>query len=807
MQPDPMHGRGAPLPSVKRRLARDDEAYRQLFESQNKAVLLLGHDLSVEDCNAQALALFRCSRAVLIGKPAVELVPLRQPDGMESAQGLQQAVAAALQGLPQSLLGYLQTVDGLSFEALVQLQAIDLDGRPQVVAHVRDLTRLREAEKQLEASELRLRQVLDHTPTPIFIRDLEGRFLFVNQRFCAVHGKSADQLIGTLDAQLLPPDVLLQVRANTQQVLERRTSAEFEETIVLDGEPTTFLSSKFPLLDPLGQPYAVCGVATDITARKRAEEALRASELQYRSIFNASVDGMVVLDEQGGIADANPAFLTLLGYRREEVLGRQPDEVLGTGGANMCRELTTGLAQGHMFQRECTALTRESRPVEIEVRGASMHYQGRPHVLVIVRDLTRRRQAEAERARLETQLRQAQKMEAIGHLTGGIAHDFNNILTSIMGYLALAGERRTTHRDARLSKYLELAQLASTRARDLIQQMLTFSRGRRGEARPLRLAPLVKESIKLLRSTLPATIGLETDFVPDLPAVRLDPVQMGQVLLNLCINARDAMPAGGTIRVGLRMIERGEEICTSCRDWVRGQDFVELSVGDTGAGIAPDVLDRMFEPFFSTKEVGKGSGMGLATVHGIVHEHGGHVVVDTAPGEGARFRVLLPALAGKAATVEQEAPARVALNRARPRLNGRVLVVEDEEMVGEFMADLLDSWGLSVIVKSNPEEARELLASDPAGFDLVVTDYTMPRGTGLDLARHLELMRPDLPIVLYTGYSEAVDEQDARRCGVRALVKKPLEPAAFLSVLRAYLPAAQGAAQAREAVKERGLGA
>ncbi len=796
MQSSAIYDGRAPASTPKRQLARDDDAYRQLLAAQNKAVLVLSEGLSVEDCNAQAVALFRCSRVALIGKPAAELLPARQPDGLDSGQGLQQAIAAALEGLPQSLLGYLQAVDGLNFEALVQLQAIELDGRPRVVAHVRDLTRLREAEKQLEASELRLRQVLDHTPTPIFIRDLEGRFLFVNRRFCVVHGKSAEQLIGTLDAQLLPPDVLVQVRANTQQVLERRASAEFEETIVLDGEPTTFLSSKFPLLDPLGQPYAVCGVATDITARKRAEEALRASELQYRSIFNASVDGMLVLDEQGGIADANPAFLTLLGYRREEVLGRQPDEVLGTGGANMCRELTMGVADGHMFQRECTALTRESRPVEIEVRGASMHYQGRPHVLVIVRDLTRRRQAEAERERLETQLRQAQKMEAIGHLTGGIAHDFNNILTSIMGYLALAGERRASHRDARLGKYLEQAHLASTRARDLIQQMLTFSRGRRGEPRPLHLAPLVKESIKLLRSTLPTTIDLGTDFAPDLPAVRLDPVQMGQVLLNLCINARDAMPAGGTIDVGLRLIEQPEEICTSCRSRVHGERLVELWVRDTGVGIAADVLDRIFEPFFSTKEVGKGSGMGLATVHGIVHEHGGHIVVDTAPGKGASFRVLLPSLAGKTASVEQQSPAREDASRLQTRLAGRVLVVEDEEMVGEFMADLLESWGLTVVVKSNPEEARELLASDPAGFDLVVTDYTMPRGTGLDLARHLKLMRPDLPIVLYTGYSEALNEQDAKRCGVRALVKKPLEPAAFLSVIGAHLPTIPRTAEA-----------
>jgi CheY-like chemotaxis protein len=324
--------------------------------------------------------------------------------------------------------------------------------------------------------------------------------------------------------------------------------------------------------------------------------------------------------------------------------------------------------------------------------------------------------------------------------------------------------------------------------------MLTFSRGRRGTPQPLSLVPLVKESVKLLRSTLPATIELKTELDPDLPPVLLDPVQIGQVLLNLCINARDAMPVSGTICIGLRMVEHAGQICASCRKPVSGRGCVELSVRDTGAGIAATVLERMFEPFFSTKEVGKGSGMGLATVHGIVHEHGGHVLVDTKLSRGTTFSVLFPLSESGLAAAAAESPVRSA---ARPAnlLAGRVLIVEDEELVGEFMADLLESWGLKAIVAPNPEAARELLAADPQGFDLVVTDFTMPKGTGLDLARHLQAVRPELPVVLYTGYSEAVNEEDAKRCGVRVLVRKPLEPAMFLSVIRAHLPA-QRTAQA-----------
>ena len=406
-----------------------------------------------------------------------------------------------------------------------------------------------------------------------------------------------------------------------------------------------------------------------------------------------------------------------------------------------------------------------------------------------LRDMSQRKQAEAERMHLEDQLRQAQKMEAIGHLTGGIAHDFNNILTSIMGYIVLAAERQPSREDAKLGKYLEQARLGSTRARDLIQQMLTFSRGQRGEPRPLSLPPLIREAVKMLRSTLPATVEIETELTADVPAVMLDPVQVEQVLLNLCINARDAMHGSGTIRVAVRTVGTLDGTCASCRKRVQGQHMVELAVRDTGSGIRPEVLERMFEPFFSTKEVGKGSGMGLATVHGIVHECGGHVLVDTTLGAGTEFRILLDALVQDKAPAKGLPRTRASGPKNRVRLTGRVLVVEDERLVAEFMGELLKTWGLKVTVKTNPVEACELVAGDPARFDLIITDQTMPKLTGLELACRVRELRPDLPVILYTGYSENLEQHELARCGVCALVRKPLEPAVLISALQANLPA------------------
>jgi CheY-like chemotaxis protein len=268
--------------------------------------------------------------------------------------------------------------------------------------------------------------------------------------------------------------------------------------------------------------------------------------------------------------------------------------------------------------------------------------------------------------------------------------------------------------------------------------------------------------------------------------VLLDPVQLEQVLMNLCINARDAMQGAGTLHIALKQTTHRDSVCTSCHQPILGS-YVELAVRDTGPGIAPEVMERMFEPFFSTKEVGKGSGMGLSTVHGIVHEHGGHIVVETRPGGGATFRVLFQPMS-HAEGGSGVAAAEATSNSAEVRqLNGRVLVVDDEPAVGEFMGELLESWGLEVTVKPNGAEAEALFVKDPQRFDLVVTDQTMPKMTGIELTQRLLARRPGLPVILYTGYTERLTEEQTHRAGIRALVTKPVDIAAFFGLVRDIL--------------------
>ena len=633
-------------------------------------------------------------------------------------------------------------------------------------------------------SVLVLQQILDHATAVVYVKDRDGRYQFANRLFLELFRRSASEVIGRTDAEIFPPEITADLNRNDALVFERNAPVEFEEQVPQEDGMQTYLSLKFPLYNAQGVAYAVCGISSEITERKTAEEALRSSEERYHTIFNASVDGFALCTPDGRIMDANPAFCRLHGYTREELLAAESFQFVHPDSHLRCWAFFEAASAGHSLSSEAKAQRKDGTIFDVETHGVPVHYGNAPHLLLIMRDITERKQAEAERARLEAQLRQAQKMEAIGHLTGGVAHDFNNILTTVMGYVAMAQERVAAQGDEKLDLYLERVLRSGRQARDLIQQMLTFSRGQRGEPRALQLAPLVKESVKLMRSTLPSSIEFDTELDATLPAVLLDPVQIEQVLMNLCINARDAMQGAGSLNIALEKSTHRDSVCTSCHQPVRGT-YVELAVSDTGPGISAEVVERMFEPFFSTKETGSGSGMGLSIVHGVVHEHDGHIVVETAPGRGARFRVLFRPMANtEGETIRAETSGPVSAGR---QLQGRVLLVDDEPAVAEFMAELLESWGLEVTSQLSPVEAQTLFAADPEKYDLVVTDQTMPRLTGLDLARTLLTLRPNLPVILYTGYAEHLTEAQTRGSNIRAFVTKPIDIGAFFTLIEGIL--------------------
>jgi two-component system cell cycle sensor histidine kinase/response regulator CckA len=525
-------------------------------------------------------------------------------------------------------------------------------------------------------------------------------------------------------------------------------------------------------------------------ARSEKEQELRKSEDRLRATVESAMDCIIAMDREGRITEFNPAAEQCFGHRKVDILGEPMAELIiperfrlghETGMARY-RDTGTGAYLGRRVEVSAMRADGSEFPAELAIDVA----QGAEGEIFIgyIRDITERREAEEQRQRLEAQLRQAQKMEAIGQLTGGIAHDFNNILTAMTGYVLLAGEHAESLGDPKLSRYLDRAQRSGQRASDLIQQMLTFSRGQHGEPRPVALAPLIEEWVGLLETTLPSSVEIRTDLDPQVPEALLDPLQIEQVLMNLCINARDAMQGHGRLAVSLHVLSYNDSVCASCRQPVTGE-FIEIAVRDTGPGVPSEVQERMFEPFFSTKAVGHGSGMGLSMVHGIVHDHEGHLLLDSSAGEGTALRILLPALS--AGDSGEETVDIVDARPDRHRISGRVLLIDDEPAVGEFMQDLLEGWGLTVSVFNSSVDACMNFSDDPDLYDLVILDQTMPRMTGMDVARQLLMLRPDLPVILYTGYSDEVSEEQVVSAGIRALVNKPVNTQRLYDLIRGLL--------------------
>jgi PAS domain S-box-containing protein len=642
------------------------------------------------------------------------------------------------------------------------------------------------ATRAREISEESYRTIFEATEDAIFVHDVDtGAIVDVNPRACEAYGYDYEELLkvnaGALSSGIPP--------YTSEEALRRIERAKGGETQRFEWhrrnrDGSLHWDEVFLKRATINGVPRVLAITREISQRRRAEAVLRAT-------VDAALDCIIGIDGDGRVVEFNPAAERVFGHRREAVMGKSladliiPERHRKAHQSGMAHYRATGEGPylGRRVEVEAQRADGTEFPAELTISVA----EGAEGSIFIgyLRDITERKAAEAERERLGAQLRQAQKMEAIGHLAGGIAHDFNNLLTGIMGYTTLALERVDGSQDEKLIRYLQRARRSGDRARDLIQQLLTFSRGQRGEPRALAMGPLVKETVKLLESMLPSSIEIDAQCKEGSSCVEIDPVHAEQVLVNLCVNARDAMQGRGRLSIGLHRFEGQGGACASCRRPITGV-FLELAVSDTGAGIEAAVMERMFEPFFSTKGPGKGSGMGLATVHGIVHEYDGHILVDSVIGQGSSLRVLLPlhaegTSAGEGSTEEGA--------RAQPvsSLKGRILLVDDEPAVAEFMQDLLESWGLKVQVYHSGVQACEGFADDPEAVDVAILDQTMPKLTGVESARRLLERRPDLPVILYTGYSEGLSDSIVAQAGLRALLRKPIDEALLRELLQELL--------------------
>ncbi len=506
--------------------------------------------------------------------------------------------------------------------------------------------------------------------------------------------------------------------------------------------------------------HALADLVQVSLSRNRADAARRKREEEYRSLFESAAIGIAVLAEGGRCLSCNPAFAYFLGYSAGDLSGTSIEDWIA-------EEDLSGSLQGiaDVFQRRRFSFERE---VRFRKRGGDEVWglmtvcvlASQEYVLAFIQDVTERRRVQEASASLQKEVFHAQKLQSLGTLAGGIAHDFNNTLTMISAGVRLA--QSLIARDHPAAESLDAIDRAAARAGDLVSQILAFSRGAEPHRKQLDLDAEAQEAARLLRATLGAQIALREEYARDTPPVFADPGQIQHVLANLATNAAHAMPAGGTLTLRVETATLEEESAVG----LPAGSYATLLVADTGIGMSVDTVERIFEPFFTTKPAGEGSGLGLSVVHRIVESHGGRIVVESEPGRGSSFRVYLPA-----SPPEPRAPA--VADPARAARSVRVLFVDDEELIGRLIANLLMMTGHATLVFQNPVLALEEFRRDPDRFDVVVTDASMPGLSGLNLAREILALRPHVPIVLCSGHFTAKESAAAEALGIRKTLHKP----------------------------------
>jgi PAS domain S-box-containing protein len=518
----------------------------------------------------------------------------------------------------------------------------------------------------------------------------------------------------------------------------------------------------------------------EVEERLRAEASLRASEEKYRNILENMEEGYFEVDLHGNLTFLNDATAKMSGYSLDELMGMNFSKLLPE---NVVERLSKRFDRAYANSEpteliEFKILTKSGGVRYVETSMSPINApEGTIGFRGIVRDITERILADQERNRLERKFQQAQKMEAIGTLAGGIAHDFNNILSAVIGYTELVLHEGSIGlpQKSNLGKVLKAGQ----RAKGLVNQILTFSRQSELEKEPLQVKLIIKEALKLLRATLPANIDIKAD-VKSKAFVVADPTQIHQVIMNLCTNAGHAMlEDGGVLYVGLEEKYLDDTFVAKHTEVASG-NFLRLRVRDSGQGIPEDIQDRIFDPFFTTKKKGEGTGMGLSVVHGIVKSHAGIITVSSDPSNGTTFDIFLPVTESKAITTGiKETPIAMGTER--------ILFVDDEEFQADIGKQMLERLGYHVVTQTSSSEALALFRREPKAFDMVISDMTMPAMTGDILAREILKVRPDIPIIICTGYSERMSESQAKAMGIKGYAMKPIVMKELAEMIRSVL--------------------
>ncbi|MGC4074725.1 MAG: PAS domain S-box protein [Nibricoccus sp.] len=766
--------------------ARDaTERLQEIFAHTTEAIF----SLRVTPAKEFVYEEFNPAAAQMSGVPSIKACGRRPQDVMPPA------VAAQLndnyrrcleEGRP---IEYVETLGfaggggpGLYSTFLIPIR--DASGRiHRIAGFARNVTEQKEAEQALQASEEKFSKAFRSSPDAISVSDVAtGCFMEINEGFERLFACKAADIIGKSSRDLnlwaIPED-----RDRLLQALKAKGSVKDFEALArpLSGLPRPCVLAA-ETVEIAGRMCLVL-VIRDVTEQRAAEQALRDSEARFRSYFESPLIGMAITGPDKSWLEVNDQLCRMLGYTQKELRGMKwsdltPADDLERNEEHL-RRAVAGEVDTYGLDKRYRRKDGEIIHASIAVRCIRKPDGAVDYFLTVVQDQTARIEAERAQTELESQLRQAQKLEALGQLAGGIAHDFNNILTAIMAYAELAAMDVDNPDEVR--QHLDQVQKASNRARDLVRRILTFSRQRKQERKAMPLKPVIDEVLSLVRSTLPATIELSVRISDDVPVVLADPSQVHQVLMNLCTNSAYAMrdrPGRLSVMLGRVKVDAAQ---VRIQPDLREGFYACVTVSDTGSGMTSAVLKRAFEPFFTTKGPGEGTGLGLSVVHGIMQDHEGAVTVESVLGKGTTFRLYFPEQIG----ATEEGPVG-----AQPLMSGhgeRVLFIDDELALCDSTRQLLDKLGYQTTALSSPVAAMERFRENPDGFDIVITDLSMPFMTGVDVGREMLALRPELPVVLASGFTGTWTAEKVQAQGMRDLLIKPLTAAALSAAIRRVL--------------------
>jgi PAS domain S-box-containing protein len=754
---------------VEDSLRRDQERFRDLYEQAPLGCHSLDAEGRIVAVNKSWLDLFGYVREEVIGRKFSEF--LSPNSRADFAKGCQQLKAfGELSGIELGMLCKNQSrVCVAAFGSVGR----DDQGRFELGNYIlQNITEHRRAKEALRESEERFRSAFHHAAIGMALVSPDGRFLQVNRSLCDMLGYAEQEMLD------LPWQVIADAEEryggpeHFRRLLDGEVQVEQAEQRYLhkNGQKVWVQVSSSLLCDADGRPLYFVSQFRDVNQRKQAER----DRVLLAAAAEQSVESIVMIDCDGIISYANLAFEKIHNCRREDAMGQHFRVFLGDDSAEpLYLALWESLSRGETWHGHISEKDRQGQPRELTTSISPIRDEvGKViHYVVTQRDVTQERV-------MERQLRQAKKMEAIGTLAGGIAHDFNNILAAIIGYSEMVLFK--IEKGSPIRHNLEQVLRASNRAKELVKQILAFSRQNEQELKPVQVGIIIKEALKLLRASLPTTIEIRQQLAVRNALILADPVQIHQVVMNLCANAAHAMRAsGGVLEVKLAEEELDGQAVARHADLGPGH-YLCLTIKDSGHGMSPEIMARIFDPFFSTKIPGEGTGMGLSVVHGIVKTHGGTIEVTSELGTGTTFQVYLPRL-------QSDTEPKPRLRPHIARGNERVLFVDDEEAVVDMGRQVLTHLGYEVVALTSSENAIELFRQDPSQFDLVITDQTMPRITGIELAREILRTCPEMPVILCTGFSDIVTAEEAKLEGIREYVLKPIVTVDLANTIRNIL--------------------